>query len=114
MKARTSEISSCCVIGSKTVIGEHSQVLNSCIGRNCKIGDNVIIENSIVWSNVEIGSGSKIKRTIICDGVQIGKNCIIQRGTVLSFSVAVKDNVTLPENVNISMVCYTDGQYNKI
>ena len=90
MKAKTTIISENCMIGGKSVIGEHSRIFKSCIGRNCKIGDNVLIENSIIWSNVEIASGCRIIYSIICDNVIIGPNCDVPRGCVLSFGVSVK------------------------
>ncbi|KAI4137454.1 MAG: hypothetical protein L6R39_007277, partial [Caloplaca ligustica] len=93
---RTSRISSGCVLGRDTIIGEGTAVSDSTLGRGCQIGRKAHIEDSYIWDNVVIGDGSTIKKAIIADGAIIGKGCIIEPGALLSYNVRIADQTSVP------------------
>jgi translation initiation factor eIF-2B subunit gamma len=59
------QVTSGCVVGDFTHIGDRVGVKKSIIGKHCKIADNVKISNSIILDHVHIGEGAKIQNAII-------------------------------------------------
>ncbi|KAI4294765.1 hypothetical protein MLD38_040911 [Melastoma candidum] len=58
--SRSAKVGPLIVIGSSTVVGSNTTVVNSVIGKGCIIGSNVLIEGSYVWDNVVIEDGDTI------------------------------------------------------
>ncbi|KAL8928450.1 MAG: hypothetical protein Q9208_001683 [Pyrenodesmia sp. 3 TL-2023] len=93
---RTSKVTSGCVLGRDTAIGEGTTVSNSTLGRNCHVGRGAQISDSYLWDNVTVGDGSTINKAIIAEGAIIGKGCTVQAGALLSYNVRIADNTTVP------------------
>lgn len=47
--ARSAEVEEGVVIGRWSVVGNHSKLIRSSVGRRCKIGANVTIVDSHIW-----------------------------------------------------------------
>lgn len=104
---RTSKISSGCVLGRDTIIGEHTTITNSTFGRKCQIGRKVQIEDSYLWDNVAVGDGSTIKRAIIAEGAVIGRSCTIEPGALISNNVRIADKMIVPSSRKITRAIST-------
>ena len=76
-------------IGADTIIGEHSRISKSVIGKRCRIGNNVTLEGVFLWDDITIEDNCQITSSILAHGVNIKKDTIIERGCLLSFDVSV-------------------------
>ncbi|KAL8706205.1 MAG: hypothetical protein Q9201_000711 [Fulgogasparrea decipioides] len=103
-QARTSRISSHCILGQDTIIGEGVTVSHTTIGRRCRIGKDVVVEGAYLWDDVVVGDGSVIKKAIIAEGAVIGKRCTIESGALISYNVRIGDHTTIsgPRKITVS------------
>ncbi|KAG2171432.1 hypothetical protein INT43_009093 [Umbelopsis isabellina] len=88
-------------IGSGTVVGENTRIINSVIGKNCKIGNDVNIEGAYLWDNVVIGDGTNVKRSIIANDAIILDDTILSEGCIVSFNVTLGPNIKLPRYTRV-------------
>ncbi|KAL8732917.1 MAG: hypothetical protein Q9181_003784 [Wetmoreana brouardii] len=94
-QARTSRVSSRCVLGQDTFIGEGGTVSDTTIGRRCRIGKDVVVEGAYLWDDVVVGDGSVVKKAIIAEGAVVGKRCTIESGALISYNVRIGDDTTI-------------------
>ncbi|KAL8642012.1 MAG: hypothetical protein Q9228_001245 [Teloschistes exilis] len=90
-KARSCMISSRCILGQDTIVGDGATVRDSILGRRCQVGKNTVIEDSYLWDGVTVGDGSIIRKAIIAQGAVIGKNCTVESGALISYDVRIAD-----------------------
>jgi translation initiation factor eIF-2B subunit epsilon len=90
------------VIGSKTILGAGSKIINSTVGRGCTIGSNVTITDSAIWDGAVIGDNSTVMRAIVGHDAHIGKGCTIPAGTLVSFNVHVDDGIVFTDPTILS------------
>lgn len=86
-QSRSAKIGPFTVIGTRTSIGNNTEISNSVVGEGCSIGSNVAIEGCYIWHNVTIEDGCKLKHSIVCDGVTMKSGAALEPGVVLSFKV---------------------------
>lgn len=93
---RTSKVTSGCVLGRDTAIGEGTTISSSTLGRDCHVGRKAQISDSYLWDSVTVGDGSTINKAIIAEGAIIGNGCTVEAGALLSYNVRIADNTTVP------------------
>ncbi|OAA56958.1 translation initiation factor eif-2b epsilon [Niveomyces insectorum RCEF 264] len=81
------------VLGLHTTVGAGSIVAGSTLGRRCRIGANVRITDCYLWDDVVVGDNTVLTRSVLASGVHVGRGCVLPAGALLSFGVAVGDNV---------------------
>ena len=90
--AQTSALKGRNVIGTDTIIGKETTIVNSIIGQRCRIGQNAHISNAYLWDDVTVGNNTTVSTSIIANSATIGNNCAISPVSLLSFSAHVPDN----------------------
>ncbi|XP_016442154.1 uncharacterized protein LOC107767614 [Nicotiana tabacum] len=103
-QSRSAKIGPFTVIGTRTSIGNNTEISNSVVGEGCSIGSNVAIEGCYIWHNVTIEDGCKLKHSIVCDGVTMKSGAALEPGTVLSFKVVVGRNFLVPAYSKVSLL----------
>jgi len=73
----SSQITSGCVVGDGSQIGERVAVKKSIIGKHCVVANNAKILNSVIMDHVNIGEGSKIQNTIIGPNSYVDPQCTV-------------------------------------
>ncbi|KAI4260928.1 MAG: hypothetical protein LQ352_000083 [Teloschistes flavicans] len=101
-KAKSCIISSRCILGQDTDVGDGAIIRDSTLGRRCRIGKNTLIEGSYLWDDVTIGEGSIIIKAIIAQGAVIGKKCTVDSGALISYDVRIADLTTISGSKRIT------------
>ena len=104
-------------IGTGSVIGSNSIIINSSLGENVTVKPNSVIENAIIDNRVEIGPFARIRPdTHLMDNSKIGnfvevKKAIIGKGSKVNHLSYIGDT-EMGANVNIgagTITCNYDG-----
>ncbi|EGC42442.1 translation initiation factor eIF-2B epsilon subunit [Histoplasma capsulatum var. duboisii H88] len=90
------------VIGRGTILGDHTAVTNTVIGRRCRIGKNVVLEGAYLWDDVVVGDGTEIHHAIVANNVVVADNCRIENGALLSYGVKIANGTTIHEGMKIT------------
>lgn len=83
-------------IGPDSVVGRHTRIMNSTIGKGCKIGANVWIEGASIGDGVVIEDNARIVFSILDKKVRIGEDATVMSWCVLGEEVVVNKDVTKP------------------
>ncbi|PFH50667.1 hypothetical protein AMATHDRAFT_47693 [Amanita thiersii Skay4041] len=92
---------STCNVGTNTLIGSSTQILDgaevhsSVIGQNCVIGPGAVIRESYIFDNTCIGSDCVIEQSIIGFDVTVKDNSHISKGCLIADLVTIGPNAKL-------------------
>jgi len=100
--AKSTKLTQPALIGDHTVVEKGASVgPRTIIGRHVRIGENSSVVDSILFDHVEVGRDSSIEGAVVADSVTIGNGVVIQKESVISSQVTIRDNVRVTNDVYI-------------
>jgi len=97
-----------CTVGTNTLIGSHSQILDnavitsSVIGRRCKIHPRAKITNSYIFDDTTIEADCVVTNSIIGSMVHVKEGTVIKKGCLIADEVVVGPKGLLKEFERVS------------
>lgn len=88
-------------INDNCVIGEHSTLINSVLGKNVQIGVGVKMRGVTIWDNVKIGDFAELSDDVICSNCRIGDNVTVEENVFIADGCVIGNKAHLLSNIKL-------------
>lgn len=88
-------------IGASTMVGAHSTLSKTIVGRHCRIGANVTITNSYIWDHAVIEDNAVVDHAIVAGGAVIKAGAVLAPGSVVGYGVTVGKGKTIARGMRV-------------
>lgn len=106
--APTAKLKGTVIIDDNTIIGNHSIITDSVIGKNVSIGIGVKISGVTIWDNVTIGDFSELTDDVVCNDCIIGASVLIGENVYISVGCTIGNHSKLLSNIKLWPMKYVE------
>jgi len=89
------------LIGDRSRVGPHAEVVDSVVGSDCIIGAGARIIGSVLWDRVTVGAGAVISGAVIASGTTIGERSSVEEGAIIAEECRIGADVLISAGVKL-------------